>query len=243
MLLHFLFVHPDAGEETRGYLHGGLFIDFIGQKAPASKVRLLTFDALILILHLIMMGLVLERVKTIGYSNSSSTSRTGTGAATSSAVTQLQETQTSQDYDSEERGVLRSDQQDSRAGAALHLSASAVGNGDIELDDLSLSRNRENTSNHLEREWRTEQLLAEPSDDGTGQSANKDGHPLDIFVSGQAVIMDMNIVNTIRDQWRYRGSVASARSPHQPSRETATFLRERLGLQVGPDGRVGRVER
>jgi len=180
-----------------------------------------------------MLGLVLERVKTIGYPNSSSTSRTGTG------VMQMQETQISQDHDSEERGVLQSDHHDSRSGAA---SVSAAGDGDIELDDLS--RNRENTSNHHEREWRTEQLLAEPSDDGTGQSANKDGHPLDVFVSGQAVIMDMNIVNTIRDQWRYRGSVASARSPsRQPSRETATFLRERLGLQVGPDGRVGRVER
>ncbi|KAN0085568.1 hypothetical protein V8E54_002035 [Elaphomyces granulatus] len=27
---------------------------------------------------------------------------------------------------------------------------------------------------------------------------------LDVFVSGQALIMDMNIVNTIRDQWHYR---------------------------------------
>jgi hypothetical protein len=240
MLLHLLFVHPDAGEETRGYLHGGLFIDFIGQKAPASKVRLLAFDALVMILHLIMLGLVLERVKTTGSPNSSTTSRTGTA----SAIMQMQETHISQDYDSEERGVLRSDHHDSRVRAALHLSASAAGDGDIELDDLSLTRNRENTGNNPEREWRTEQLLAEPSDDGTGQSAHKDGHALDVFVSGQAVIMDMNIVNTIRDQWRYHGSVVSARSPsHQPSRETATFLRERLGLQVGPDGRVGRVER
>ncbi|KAN0073969.1 hypothetical protein V8E54_007906 [Elaphomyces granulatus] len=240
MLLHLLFVHPDAGEETRGYLHGGLFIDFIGQKAPASKVRLLAFDALVMILHLIMLGLVLERVKTTGSPNSSPTSRTGTA----SAIMQMQETHISQDYDSEERGVLRSDHHDSRVRAALHLSASAAGDGDIELDDLSLTRNRENTGNNPEREWRTEQLLAEPSDDGTGQSAHKDGHALDVFVSGQAVIMDMNIVNTIRDQWRYHGSVVSARSPsHQPSRETATFLRERLGLQVGPDGRVGRVER
>jgi hypothetical protein len=31
---HLLFSVPTAGEPTQGYLHGGLLIDFIGQRTP-----------------------------------------------------------------------------------------------------------------------------------------------------------------------------------------------------------------
>ena len=31
MVSHKLVAQPDVGEEMRGYMHGGLFIDFIGQ--------------------------------------------------------------------------------------------------------------------------------------------------------------------------------------------------------------------
>lgn len=65
MLFHAFLIRPEAGEETRGYLHGGLFIDFVGQ-APVSVYRLLLFDLLIFLIDFIMLGLIIERVKTKG---------------------------------------------------------------------------------------------------------------------------------------------------------------------------------
>ncbi|KAL1985273.1 hypothetical protein VTN96DRAFT_8072 [Rasamsonia emersonii] len=205
MLLHLLFVHPDAGEETRGYLHGGLFIDFIGQKAPVPRLRLLMFDVLVMVLHLIMLGLIVERVKT----NSANTSTPSTTTRQRSR----------QDLDAEERGVRRDEPR--------------VRPGDRGLVN-------DHTSTGLSPE-RTE-LLAEPLEDGSGH-VSRDSHPLDTFVSGEAVLMDMSIIDTIRDQWRYNPATIPARSSFVPSNETTTFLRERFGIQVGPDGRVVRVER
>lgn len=210
MLLHLLFVHPDAGEETRGYLHGGLFIDFIGQKAPVSRLRLFMFDVLVMVLHLIMLGLIVERVKT--NSNGSS----------STATPQDSTTNPGQDLDAEERGVRRSD---------TGLSGDAM-----ELSELNNDRPPDQSPEQAE-------LLAEPLDDGSGH-VSRDSHPLDTFVSGVAVIMDMSLIGTIRDQWRYNPATGPTRtSSFVPSNETTTFLRERFGLAVGPDGRVMRIER
>lgn len=205
MLLHLLFVHPDAGEETRGYLHGGLFIDFIGQKAPVPRLRLFMFDLLVMVLHLIMLGLIVERVKT----NSAN-------ASLSSTTTRQR---SRQDLDAEERGVRRDDPR-ARPG------------------DRGLDSDRPSTDLSPERT----ELLAEPLEDGSGH-VSRDSHPLDTFVSGEAVLMDMGIIDTIRDQWRYNPATIPARSSFVPSNETTTFLRERFGIQVGPDGRVVRVER
>jgi Fungal domain of unknown function (DUF1746) len=213
MLLHVLFVHPGAGEETRGYLHGGLFIDFVGQKAPVSRVHLLAFDVLVMTLNLVMLGLVLERVKTKSafYSSPSTTT----------------EPILPQDHDSEERGMLRNTLE------AAVVEPTADG---IELQELGRGPgvNRDSSS-----QWRLG-LLAEPSGVGPGQ-VSRDSHALDAFVSGQAVIMDMGIIDTIRDQWCYEPSTMSTRA--QPSNETAAFLRERFGIEVGPDGGFIRADR
>ncbi|KAL1963387.1 hypothetical protein VTN77DRAFT_8403 [Rasamsonia byssochlamydoides] len=213
MLLHLLFVHPGAGEETRGYLHGGLFIDFIGQKAPVSRLRLLMFDVLVMVLHLIMLGLIVERVRTNGNGSS-------TNASTSSATT-TQNATTGQDLDSEERGVRRND-------SRVRLSGD-----DMEQSELGNDRPRTSIDESQERT----ELLAEPLEE------SRDSHPLDTFVSGEAVIMGMSIIDTIRDQWRYNPATAPRSSSFVPSNETTTFLRERFGIEVGPDGRVVRIER
>jgi len=56
-LPHLLFSVPSAGEPTQGYLHGGLLIDFIGQRGPTSRLRLLFVDVVILILQLTMLAI------------------------------------------------------------------------------------------------------------------------------------------------------------------------------------------
>ncbi|PYH90875.1 DUF1746-domain-containing protein [Aspergillus ellipticus CBS 707.79] len=211
MIFHKFFTRPEASEATRGYLHGGLLIDFIGQKAPVSLARLLLLDLLILLLDLVMLGLVVERVKTVE-------------PASPGAVSEVIETPSSedeeQDHDYEERGVHR--------GQSSSSARTATEDG-IELGELD--------SQGMEME-RT-QLLADPTEGGRGQA--RDAHPMDSFISGQAVIMDMGLLDVIRDQWRYSPTVVRRSSPYVPSDQTAAFLRERFGIRVGAGGRMERI--
>ncbi|KAJ5510703.1 hypothetical protein N7453_002806 [Penicillium expansum] len=189
MLFHAFLVRPEAGEETRGYLHGGLFIDFIGQ-SPVSIYQLLSFDLLIFIIDFIMLGLIIERP---------------------------------QDHDAEERGVLRQEDSDETMSPAQYSSDSHHSSG---IDE------------EVEEERTT--LLADPADTESGSGARGE-HPMDTFAAGEAVILSMSFLGTIRDQWRQSNSAARPTSGFVPSPETATFLRQRFGLQVGTNGRIERA--
>ena len=140
----------------------------------------------------------------------------------------------------EERGVLRGQNREDV----------------IELDELARdehtppptrSHNLNNTTDDDERT----NLLAEPS----SNAHTKPTHPLDIFSSGEYMLMDFGLIDIIRNQWRYNpSSMSSGRLPktsssriprtsrYAPSAETAAFLRERFGLQVSANGRVERIE-
>ena len=93
-LLHLVCHAPAAGEDTRGYLHGGLMIDFIGQKGPTNKWRLATLDLSILLLQLVMLSVQANRralKKTL---------------ALPAPQSPVQSAAPQQDADDEERGVL-----------------------------------------------------------------------------------------------------------------------------------------
>lgn len=220
MIFHAFFIRPEAGEETRGYLHGGLFIDFIGQK-PAPVFRLLSFDVLIFLVDFVMLALIIERVKTAGPKDpttSNITQRTTDAGTTSPDQPQAD----GQDHDAEERGVMR----DTESPDTSNDSTS----GALSVADIDEDVNNERTT-----------LLADPGESSSPQTS-RGGHPLDSLSSGQAVIVDMGFLGTIRDQWQYS---TTPRRPtgYVPSPETATFLRQRFGLQVGTDGRIARVDR
>ncbi|KAF7594483.1 hypothetical protein BBP40_009116 [Aspergillus hancockii] len=212
MIHHNFFNQPEAGEATRSYLHGGLLIDFIGQKAPISVTRLLLSDLLVLFLDLVMLGLIVERVKT-------------TEATVATSIPGVIETPNDQDHDSEERGVLR------------NTPAEPTSDG-IELNELR-PRDEHADISMDERLERTE-LLADPSENGVGSGA-RNNHALDTFSSGEAVIMELGLFDIIRDQWRYSPAAARRTSAFVPSDQTANFLRERFGLQVNADGRLERI--
>lgn len=221
MAYHKFLSHPEADETTRGYLHGGLLIDFIGQKAPVSLVRLLSLDVLVLLLDLIMLGLIIERVKTIDATGSNST-----------ASEPIETSPDPQDHDSEERGLLRTGPRPSPPSSA---SPQRPPNAeDIELDELHPRNESPHSDASADEQLERTELLAEPA-------GGKHTHPLDVFSSGEAVVMNMGLWNVIRDQWRYSPVAARRPSPYVPSDQTANFLRERFGLQVGPDGRVQRI--
>lgn len=218
MIIHAFFVHPEADENTRGYLHGGLFIDFIGQR-PAPVFRLLSFDVLIFLVDFVMLALIVERVKTAGPSN---TSPNTAQASTDTGANGAQSSPDRQDHDAEERGVM---QDAENTADAERTPASAPSVADID-EDL----NNERTT-----------LLADPGETSSGQTS-RGGHPLDSISTGQTVIMDMGFLDTIRDQWRY-STTPRRQTGYVPTPETATFLRQRFGLQVGTDGRIVRVGR
>lgn len=249
MILHKFSAQPEVSEAMRGYMHGGLFIDFIGQKAPVSVVRLLVMDLLIMIIDFIMLGLVIERVKTVDVSKGL---RTDEG----SSSTSIGGSETEQDHDSEERGVLR---------------RGRIGDDGIELDELG-SRTQTHTDTHThdattgadDDDNERSNLLADPSESGPDdhhyhhhRMTTKPTHPLDAFVSGELLLMDIGLLNIIRDQWRYSpaaplsaqrsstgpSSSSPGRPRYVPSAETASFLRERFGLQISMDGRIERIER
>lgn len=229
MFSHNFFTHPEAGEATRGYLHGGLFIDFIGEKAPVSVLRLISLDIIILFIDFIMMGLVIERVKTVALA-SATADRTSTSDTRDTSGRQVQ------DHDSEERGVLQRG-----LGTALTASTSHDG-GDVESNGLGPRDSPTHTRSSIDERLERAELLA-GSPEGDLSQSTRDSHALDSFFSGEAVIMDMGLISAIREQWRHSPVALSRRTSYLPSDETASFLRERFGLQVTPDGRVVRIER
>ena len=213
----------------RGYLHGGLFIDFVGEKAPVSVFKLLALDVIILFMDMIMLSLVIERIKMTGDNNVSTTPNT----------TAPNETGTSgqgQDHDMEERGVSAGPVSGNAAAPSPSVAADVTeSDSNRPAPDGTQSAEDDMDSTITDTESETES-------DAESQGA-MNSHALDVFASGEAVIMDTGLVDVVRDQWLYKPSSQPRRGAYLPSTEAANFLRQRFGLQISPDGLVVRVER
>jgi hypothetical protein len=98
MILHMYFAPPEAGEGTRGYLHGGLLLDFVGQKGPSSKLHLVLLDLMILFLQLTTLAATLRR-KSLAKAQKGSQSVPPPETSTTTSA--------DQDHDAEERGEHR----------------------------------------------------------------------------------------------------------------------------------------
>ena len=169
MFFHLVFSLPQAGEETRGYLHGGVIIDFVGQKAPTSRLGLLVLDVVILAVQSLMLAVHQEREALRKLVNPGR--RTAGATATAAAAPAV----TMQDHDAEERGVLRDDPR------------TAGETDEIELRPLSGDDIREggDTSD-------TTRLLP-------GSALRQDNADLlGLLRSGNAVLADFHIVHTVR---------------------------------------------
>ena len=92
-----MFEPAAAGQATRGYLHGGVIVDFVGQLSPVSRVRLVATQLLVWALQVIMLGISLERRKLAGRSDE-------TAAAGASRGITDEGTASLEDYDAAERG-------------------------------------------------------------------------------------------------------------------------------------------
>ncbi|CAG8982651.1 hypothetical protein HYALB_00006049 [Hymenoscyphus albidus] len=178
-LLHLLSSRPEAGESMRGYLHGGIMIDIIGQKGPTSKVHLLILDILVLGLQCFMLSVIVEKERLTKVMKAYTTPNSS-GNATQTIIP------TAQDHDAEERGVARD---------------SVTENGDIELQPLTNRGNEASSEENEETNDDRARLLAEPA------PREDRGDGLDTFWSGRAIIADLHILNTLRRQWNDYGVI------------------------------------
>lgn len=172
LALHIWLSAPAAGEATRGYLHGGLAMDFIGQLGPTSKLHLVSLDLFLLALQLVMLPASIQRRKL--RDAATAVEAVGAAVSTNAAATSRQ------DLDSEERGVRRSQEEDG-----------------VELQNLSSSgRNNEPSAQEGTSDER-ESLLAPPRP----QPAN-DTAIIDMFNSGQIMLIDLDVWGNVQDQVR-----------------------------------------
>ncbi|KAI1096251.1 DUF1746-domain-containing protein [Rostrohypoxylon terebratum] len=181
--MHLVASLPQAGEASRGYLHGGILFDFIGQKAPSSKFSLLLLDLLVFGLQCFMLTVNLEKervrkvIKPLAALDTPTTSVTPTPTTTS-----VTGSVTGQDYDAEERGVLR--------GAPIvdethDIEMQSFGNGhggqQHNVERTGLLRRTTNHTDNLES-------LA------------------DTLISGNAVLANFNVRRSLQTAWQNRAS-------------------------------------
>lgn len=209
MLLHLLFAPPAAGEATRGYLLGGLLIDFVGQASPVSKWRLLALDLLTLVLQILTMAVTLEKQVLQGKRLPSASI-----AALNEALDALGNQVRQQDHDAEERGVLSSGEPST--GEAIEMTVLG-----------STSQGRVGGEEDGERD---ELLGISDTED------QRDEHPLNNFYTGEYVVARLPILDTIRTQWRLRtisANAASAVTTGSAVRGASDLVGRRLTFSMG----------
>ncbi|KAI9836175.1 MAG: hypothetical protein M1837_003439 [Sclerophora amabilis] len=175
-LLHVVYARPEAGDATRGYLHGGILTDFVGTKGPTSKVFLVLLDILILVLQLCMLAVHVDR---------QGLKATLTSGPSSNRQTQDMASSTLQTLDAEEQGVAATEPMTSE---------------DIELQTL-----RSRPSNFHPDEVRTtlqDDQQREEDDHDVLFAENPQDHALNVFFTGEVIIADLHILRTIRNQWQ-----------------------------------------
>jgi hypothetical protein len=177
MFLHIIASLPQASEASRGYLHGGILIDFVGQKAPTSKFSLLLLDVVVLGLQCFMLAVSMENDK-IRKIIKPPQQDGGTTQTTTDAPTN-----TRQDHDAEERGVLRDE--------------TALG----ELDDIEM----QSLGNGDAGQGETAPLL------DLASRTNSDYENLGgVMASGNAILADVHVLHTLRTAWNDQGGTAES---------------------------------
>lgn len=213
MLSHIVLALPEASETMRGYLHGGVIIDFIGQKAPTSRIGLLLLDVGVLVLQCVMCAVwvekdklrqietTLKRVSAGGIPKRAATTAGAvdvtTGAATFAAQTpSVPAPPPIQDLDAEERGVLRNDPLD---GEDIEMQplvppertpAAAAGDGDS--GSAPPQQNIEDA--RYRRILRNVEFL------GGSQAEEGPDRPslYDVLLSGNGLLANLHVVHSIR---------------------------------------------
>ncbi|KAK1512857.1 hypothetical protein CTAM01_00252 [Colletotrichum tamarilloi] len=181
ILLHIFASLPVAGEAARGYLHGGVIVDFIGQKPPTSRLAFLALDCIILAVQCLMLAVHAEREKL----------RPIVRPLLFRLPPALEETigLSTQDHDAEERGVLRD-------APGLDME----GADSVELQSLRPNGEAEHAQEPSRRR---------SSRRRSSSNAASGMHLFDVFSSGNGDLGEFHISHTIRhattDYWGAAG--------------------------------------
>ena len=183
IIIHAVSTPPSGGEATRGYLHGGVAMDFIGQKGPSSRIHLILLDLLVLLLQILCFGVSTTRIK--AKKSAEEPESSGTSDRPNAAPRQ------EQTLDFEERGQLASEHRPE----------------DIELRDLNPPGPGTGLEDREEAE--TIGLLSSDQSNNEGRLRALDSRPdrsdqdlyiLDAFFSGEAVVGSLSPPRIIREQ-------------------------------------------
>jgi hypothetical protein len=151
ILLHTFLTAPEASEAARGYLHGGLLVDFIGELGPISKFKLFLLDILTTCLQLFVLAAVLEKRDLVRKITNRVDRATGV-----TVIDQGQVEDVGQGHNAEERGLFPSDGTPSQ-GLEMKTLGSDEGRQPV-LGSSPLSQRLSRDEHHLDQ-FRTGQYL------------------------------------------------------------------------------------
>lgn len=97
-LIHFFGSGPQAGEITQFYNYGGIFVDFVGEKTPISKFRIILLDVLVCGIQIVMLAGLIEKTRL----SKLQTSPTRESSSGDGPINQTG----AQNLDAEERGIM-----------------------------------------------------------------------------------------------------------------------------------------
>lgn len=173
MLVHFLASLPQGPEYHREYQHGGLIIDFIGQKPPKYRLYYMLADLVLLVLQCLMLTIHTEREKL------RLSLKTFRPIAPDPAA-ELSLTRTLEDLDAEEQAV--------QSGPGVE--------GENEEGDMELRPLRSATGDTEASRPDEYESLGNNSGDEPSRS-----HLSDVLNSGNAVLGDYHVINAFRLAW------------------------------------------
>ena len=175
MALHLFGSLPTGPDFHRGYQHGGLIIDFIGQRPPTYRLYYLLADVVILAAQCLMLTVHTQREK---LRVTLKTFR----PLVPELVQEMASARSTEDLDAEERGVLR-DAPDMTLDEAEG----------IEVESIAPSQEGGQGSGQGSGQMgESESLLRETSNDDTPRT-----HLSDIMASGNAVLNEYHVVQSI----------------------------------------------
>ncbi|KAK8114622.1 DSC E3 ubiquitin ligase complex subunit 4 [Apiospora kogelbergensis] len=175
MFLHIVTSLPQASEASRGYLHGGVLVDFVGQRPPTSKFTLILLDVVLLCLQCVMLSVNMERDKVRKIIKPPRSSTSNGRAGVSARPT------TNQDHDAEERGVHR----------AAPAAGRPMGDGTARAPTAGATGSYE--------EQTTE------AGNMTSQDQNSSYEELgDVLNSGNATLAEFHVRDALRTSWSDR---------------------------------------
>lgn len=174
ILCHVFMTLPKGTEASRGYLHGGIIIDFIGQIPPTSRFPLLAVDLCILSLQALMLAVHSQREALRG------AVKPNRGSIDFLPELRRQLRAQTVDAGGQQRARRRRNRSDSTASTDHH---------DVEMGLVGSSDEPGNGDGDDE----TTRLISEqPTASTSGQQLS------DIYASGNAVLGEFHLVQSMR---------------------------------------------